>query len=98
MCAAATADCDLGRRVTGLSRREFLRSTAATLAKLWAIDETASIAAGRTLGGGYPIARMGLEARRDWVTARTLLGAGDFVFDMQGHLLEYDLDPSTRGK
>ncbi len=97
MIAAATADCDVGRRVTGLSRREFLRSAAATVATLWAIEGSATTAAGRPLGGGYPIARVGLEARRDPVTARTLLGSGEFVFDMQGHLLEYDLDPSTRG-
>ncbi|MGH8924703.1 MAG: amidohydrolase family protein [Acidimicrobiia bacterium] len=97
MLAAARDDCDTGRRVTGINRREFLRSAAATLATLWAIDSTATAAAGRPLGGGYPIAHLGLEARRDPVTARTLLGAGDFVFDMQGHLLEHDLDPSTRG-
>jgi hypothetical protein len=95
MLAAAHEDCETGRRVTGLSRRAFLRSAAATLATLWAIDDAATAAAGRPLGGGYPIARLGLEARRDPVTARILLGSGDFVFDMQGHLLEYDLDPST---
>jgi hypothetical protein len=46
------------------------------------------------IGGRYPIPE---EARFDPIAARTVLGGGDFVFDMQGHLLEYDLDPSTRG-
>lgn len=37
------------------------------------------------------------EARWDEAVADTLFSAGDFVFDMQGHLLEYELDASTRG-
>lgn len=97
MEARSLEECDTGRRVTGLSRREFLRSAAATMATLWAIDGTATAATGRPLGGGYPITHLGVEARRDPLLARTLLGGGEFVFDMQGHLLEYDLDPSTRG-
>ncbi|MGQ0848839.1 MAG: amidohydrolase family protein [Actinomycetota bacterium] len=94
MEALAREECDLGARLTGMSRRDFLRSASATAATLWAIDRTAGAAAGRALGGRYHV---GLEARRDPVAARTLLGGGDIVFDMQGHLLEYDLDPSTRG-
>lgn len=90
----AQYDCDEAARLTAVSRRDFLRSACATAATLWAIDQTALRAAGRTIGGRYLIPD---EARYDPLAARTFLGAGDFVFDMQGHLLEYDLDPSTRG-
>src|SRR5687767_1612920 len=94
MMGRALAECDLGAEQTGVSRRDFLRSACATAATLWAIDRTAALAAGRPFGGRYPIAA---DALRDPKFARTLIGAGEFVFDMQGHLLEYDLDPSTRG-
>lgn len=90
----ALYDCDESARRTAVSRRDFLRSACATAATLWAIDQTALRAAGRTIGGRYLIPD---DARYDPLAARTFLGAGDFVFDMQGHLLEYDLDPSTRG-
>ena len=94
MMGNALAECDLGAQQTGVSRRDFLRSASATAATLWAIDRTAALAAGRPTGGRYPIAA---DALRDPKVARTIIGAGEFVFDMQGHLLEYDLDPSTRG-
>jgi predicted TIM-barrel fold metal-dependent hydrolase len=94
MMGRALAECEEGARLTAVSRRDFLRSASATAATLWAIDHTAVAAAGRALGGGYNIPT---DAIRDPVAARTVLGGGEFVFDMQGHLLEYDLDPSTRG-
>ncbi|MGH9198558.1 MAG: hypothetical protein ACRD1T_22850, partial [Acidimicrobiia bacterium] len=90
----ARYDCDEAARRTAVSRRDFLRSACATAATLWAIDQAAFETTGRTIGGRYPIPD---DARHDPTAARTFLGAGDFVFDIQGHLLEYDLDPSTRG-
>jgi predicted TIM-barrel fold metal-dependent hydrolase len=59
-------------------------------AVLLAIDTTAL---GRE-GGRYLVEP---TARWDEALAQSLFKAGDFVFDMQGHLLEYELDPSTRG-
>ena len=94
MMRRALSECDLGAHQTGISRRDFLRSACATAATLWAIDQTAALAAGRPIGGRYRIAT---DALRDPNVARTIIGAGEFVFDMQGHLLEYDFDPSTRG-
>jgi predicted TIM-barrel fold metal-dependent hydrolase len=94
MMGLAREECELGADHTGVSRRDFLRSACATAATLWAIDQTAMAVAGRSIGGRYQIAA---DALRDPTVARTVIGAGEFVFDMQGHLLEYDLDPSTRG-
>ena len=73
-----------------MTRRRFLKGSAAMASVLMAIDATAL---GRA-GGRYLIDP---EARWDEALADTLFEAGDFVFDMQGHLLEYELDPSTRG-
>lgn len=81
---------DVGARRSSMTRRRFLKGSAAMAAVLMAIDATAL---GRT-GGRYLVDP---QARWDEALAETLFVAGDFVFDMQGHLLEYDLDPSTRG-
>ncbi|CAN5863005.1 hypothetical protein BH18ACT6_BH18ACT6_23710 [soil metagenome] len=81
---------ELGARRSGMTRRRFLKGSAAMAAVLMAIDSTAL---GRT-GGRYLIDP---EARWDETVADTLFSAGEFVFDMQGHLLEYELDASTRG-
>ena len=81
---------ETGARRSGLTRRRFLKSSAAMAAVLMAIDATAL---GRD-GGRYLVDP---EARWDQAMAETLFMSGEFVFDMQGHLLEYELDPSTAG-
>lgn len=81
---------DQASRRAGMSRRRFLKSSAAMAAVLLAIDSTAL---GRA-GGRYLIDP---GARWEAAMADTYFSAGEFVFDMQGHLLEYDLDPSTAG-
>ncbi|CAN5215695.1 hypothetical protein BH18ACT5_BH18ACT5_16420 [soil metagenome] len=81
---------EAGARRSGLTRRRFLKSSAAMAAVLMAIDATAL---GRN-GGRYLVEP---EARWDQAMADTLFTSGEFVFDMQGHLLEYELDPSTAG-
>jgi predicted TIM-barrel fold metal-dependent hydrolase len=80
----------IGARRSGMTRRRFLKGSAAMAAVLLAIDSTAL---GRE-GGRYLVDP---QARWDEALAISLFSAGDFVFDMQGHLLEYELDPSTRG-
>ncbi|HZD04841.1 MAG TPA: amidohydrolase family protein [Longimicrobiales bacterium] len=77
-----------------MTRREFLRSAVAMAATLSAIDSVAAEALGVPAGCWY---RVNPEQCLDSDAARTLFGPGEFVFDIQGHLLEYDLDPSTRG-
>lgn len=71
---------------TAVSRRDFLRGAGAMAATLLAID--------RAAGGGYPIDP---DAPFEPEVANALFGPGPFVFDVQGHLLEYELDPSTKG-
>ncbi|HEX2152572.1 MAG TPA: amidohydrolase family protein [Acidimicrobiia bacterium] len=73
-----------------MTRRKFLKTSCAMAATLLAIDTTALARS----GGRYLIDP---EARLDEGLASTFFQSGEFVFDMQGHLLEYDLDPSTRG-
>jgi hypothetical protein len=77
---------DEGAARTGVTRREFLRSSAAMAATLTAID--------LVHGGGYVIDP---HARFDSELADQVFAPAPFVFDVQGHLLEYDLDPSTGG-
>ena len=78
---------DEAAAATHLTRREFVRSSAAMVATLLAIDKVA--------GGGYPLDP---DGRFDQEVAEALFGPTPFVFDVQGHLLEYDVDPSTRGR
>lgn len=91
---AARADIDDAVRRTGLSRREFLRSASALAICLAAIDNAISSTRGLAPGRFYPFEP---ETFEDIAAAKDMLGPADFVFDVQGHLLEYDLDPSTRG-
>lgn len=90
----ARADADEAISRTGLSRREFLRSASAVAVSLAAIDNTLARALGLQPGIWYPFDPV---SRHDAEAAQEALGPREFVFDVQGHLLEYDLDPSTRG-
>jgi uncharacterized protein len=87
--------CDRNARRTGMSRREFLLSAAgaaATLFVLNACTREAARRAGREPGGGYEITP---EATLDPETAMDEVGGEEFVMDVQGHLLEYDLNPAV---
>lgn len=79
---------------TGVSRRRFLRSACALAVCLTAIDSAVARAAAIPSGRFYPFDP---TAHLDNDAAYAALGPRPFVFDVQGHLLEYDLDPSTRG-
>lgn len=79
---------------SGMGRREFLRSACAMAICLTAIDGAVARASGIPPGLFYPFDPV---SRYDTEAARSLIDAPSFVFDVQGHLLEYDLDPSTRG-
>jgi uncharacterized protein len=90
---------DRGVRRTGVSRREFLRSLPAAAAVLFALDACTREAVrhgGRREdpGGRYDIAP---EAVEDEDAAREALAGEEFVFDVQGHLLEYELNPAAHG-
>jgi len=90
----AHSEVEEGIERTGLSRRQFLRSASALAICLGAIDTTTAHALGIPAGSWYPFDP---RSRLDNDAAHAVLGPTPFVFDVQGHLLEYDLDPSTRG-
>ncbi|HEX6222312.1 MAG TPA: amidohydrolase family protein [Acidimicrobiia bacterium] len=90
----ARAGVDEAIRRTGMSRRDFLRSASALAICLGAIDASIAAARGVAPGRFYPFDPL---SRLDSDAARSIIGPSEFVFDVQGHLLEYDLDPSTRG-
>ncbi len=92
--AMARTDIDDAIRRTGMSRRQFLRSASALAICLGSIDAAVSSARGIRPGLFYPFDPV---SRLDSETARSIIGPAEFVFDVQGHLLEYDIDPSTRG-
>ncbi|HSM45306.1 MAG TPA: hypothetical protein VK969_09855, partial [Acidimicrobiia bacterium] len=91
---AARAGIDSAISRTGMDRRRFLRSASALAICLAAIDAAVATANGLRPGLFYPFDP---TSRLDTDTARSILGPALFVFDVQGHLLEYDLDASTRG-
>lgn len=90
----ARAEVDSAVERTGMSRRQFLRSASAVAICLGAIDTAVSRSLGLSPGQWYPF---DTDSRFDIAASRAMLGPANFVFDVQGHLLEYDLDPSTRG-
>jgi predicted TIM-barrel fold metal-dependent hydrolase len=88
--------CDRNARRTGMSRREFLLSAcgaAATLFVLNACTREAERQAGREPGGRYEVSP---EATTDPEVAMEEVGGEEVVFDVQGHLLEYEVNPAAQ--
>ena len=86
---ARAASEDNARR-SGMSRRQFLRTAcgaATTLAVLAACSKESN--GGRETGGTYSLPP---DAGVDRDAAEDALGGDEFVLDVQGHLLEHDLD------
>ncbi|HKX74472.1 MAG TPA: amidohydrolase family protein [Acidimicrobiia bacterium] len=79
----------------GLTRRRFLKTVSASALVLMMLDEVTAEATSGRAGGRYLIDP---EARWDEAMARQALGGDEWVFDLQGHLLEYDLNPATRDR
>ena len=96
-------ECERNARRSGLSRREFLLSVCGAATTLLVLDACTrdahmvapSSVSTSTPGGSYVIPP---EATTDPDAAREAIGGEEFVFDMQGHLLEYDLNPITHGE
>src|ERR671914_3059027 len=79
-----------------MTRREFLLSAsgaATVLAVLSACSREAARVDRREPGGSY---RISPEATMEPDAAAEEVGGEEFVFDIQGHLLEYDLNPAAR--
>lgn len=88
----ARTECERNARLTGMSRREFLFSLCGAATTLLVLNSCTREELGREPGGRYSVSP---EATVDEEAAREVLAGDEFVFDIQGHLLEYDLNPST---
>ncbi len=93
--------CERNARRTGVSRREFLLSICGAAATLLALDACTreahradAVRASSEPGGSYIIPP---EAAIEPEPAHEAIGGEEFVFDIQGHLLEYDLNPVFHG-
>jgi predicted TIM-barrel fold metal-dependent hydrolase len=97
----ARADAEANARRLGMSRREFLLSVCGAATTFLALDactreqHRAGPGGPTTPGGSYGISP---SAALDPDVAFEELGGGEFVFDIQGHLLEYELNPVLNGQ
>jgi uncharacterized protein len=89
----ARVACEDDARRTGISRRDFLFTVCAASTTLLVLQGCLGDSEKKGRGGGYNVPP---EARRDPDAAREALGGEEFIFDVQGHHLEYDLLPSSR--
>ena len=94
--AWAAAEVHAGRR--GISRRVFLRSAAGAALTLFFLDgctrEAARSGGEPSPGGGFSVTP---EATVDEAAATEAVGGDEFVFDVQSHLLAYDLSQPADG-
>ncbi len=92
----ARADCDRHARRLGVSRRRFLLSLCGAATTLLALngcsEEETRATKRRKPGGHYDIPS---TAATDPDAARAALAGNEFVFDVQGHFLEYSAVPTT---
>jgi predicted TIM-barrel fold metal-dependent hydrolase len=98
----ASEECERNAKRLGMSRREFLLSVCGAATTLLVLDACTREAVrhvsgspGATPGGGYSIPP---EATTEPDAAHGAIGGEEFVFDIQGHLLEYDLNPVLNGQ
>ena len=90
----ARADCEANAKRTGVTRASFLRSVCGAATTLLALQGCARDA-DRLLGGFWDVPR---EAALEEDAARAVLAGDEFVFDVQGHHLEYDLMRRSAGQ
>lgn len=91
----ARIDCENNARRTGMSRRRFLLSLCGAATTLVALNACTQESIKRKPGGSYEVTP---EATIDEDVAREALGGDEFVFDIQGHLLEYDLNRTVNAE
>jgi len=91
----ARAACEENARNLGMERAEFLRSICGAATTLLALQATLIDAGRQTLGGFWAL---DADAPLDADAARAALAGKQFVFDVQGHHLEYDLMRRYSGK
>jgi uncharacterized protein len=91
----ARRQSEANARRAGMSRRDFLLSACGMATALLALDACSRESGRQEPGGRF---RVPPESTVDADAARAAMGSGPFVFDVQGHLLDYDLDPATRSE
>jgi predicted TIM-barrel fold metal-dependent hydrolase len=94
--------CERNARRVGMSRREFMLSICGAATTLMVLDACARGAfradgSPRSTGPGGHF-RLAPEDAFEPEAAHEAIGGEEFVFDMQGHLLEYDLNPIAHGQ
>jgi uncharacterized protein len=90
----ARADCEANAKRIGMTRSGFLRSVCGAATTLLALQGCARDA-DRLLGGFWDVPP---EAALEEDAARAVLAGEEFVFDVQGHHLEYDLMRRSAGQ
>ncbi len=90
----AREDCEANARRLGISRAAFLRSICGAATTLLALQGCARDA-GKLLGGAWSVPP---EAAVEKEAARAYLAGDEFIFDVQGHHLEYDLMRRAAGQ
>jgi predicted TIM-barrel fold metal-dependent hydrolase len=94
----AREECERNARRLGMGRREFLLSSMAAATTLLTLDactrEALRARTGRRAspGGTFVIPS---EATTEPSAAASAVGGEEFILDVQGHLLEYDVNPGT---
>ncbi|MGH2684026.1 MAG: amidohydrolase family protein [Actinomycetota bacterium] len=89
--------CDATARRLGMSRRQFLRSACGAATSLLVLDACSrdeASDAGRSPGGSFDVPT---TATTEPEAAAEIVGGEEFVFDVQSHLLEYDLNRAMEG-
>ncbi|MDP9388542.1 MAG: amidohydrolase [Actinomycetota bacterium] len=90
---------DTNARRTNVSRRDFLRSACAMATMLLVLDGCAKERAGvdgKRPGGGFASTLPPESTAEPDVAADALAGEDGFVFDVQGHMLDFEVDPLSR--
>jgi hypothetical protein len=92
----ARIGCDDNARRTGMSRRRFLRSVCGAATTLLAInacaEEATHEAVRRKPGGTFSLPS---TSAADPDAARAALAGNEFVFDVQGHFLDYSVEAGS---
>jgi uncharacterized protein len=92
--ARACASCETNARRLGVSRATFLRSICGAATTLLALQGCLRDA-GKLVGGRWDVLA---EAALERDAARAVLAGEEFIFDVQGHHLEYDEMRRTAGQ
>jgi uncharacterized protein len=91
----ARVACADNARSVGMSRRDFLFTATASATVLLTLQGCLLDSGHKQGGGSYTVPK---EAGRDEGAARQALAGEEFVFDVQGHHLEYDLMHARPGE